>query len=106
MFDGTHLEAYERYLPVDINQMAARVLQWVDKGVGPLDPGNLRTYQHSFLETRVQKTAEPGSRSCLTGFTLLMRHARLWELAAKGQIKFDEPPFLLLFDLGLIIFGS
>jgi hypothetical protein len=44
-------------------------------------------FSHTLLETRKQKTIEPGSRDCLTGFSLLMRHVRLWEMGIEGKAR-------------------
>ena len=44
-------------------------------------------FSHALLETRRQNTSEPGGRSCLTGFELLMRHVGLWEMAINKKIK-------------------
>jgi hypothetical protein len=41
---------------------------------------------HAMLESYAQVTSEPLGRSCLTGFTLLMRHAALWEEAVAGNV--------------------
>ncbi|TRM65507.1 hypothetical protein BD626DRAFT_616231 [Schizophyllum amplum] len=50
------------------------------------------SFSHAMLESRGQRTSEPLIRSCLTSFTLFLRHVALWEEEAKGkssQIKED-----------------
>lgn len=41
---------------------------------------------HGTLESYAQVTSEPLGRSCLTGFTLFMRHVALWEQEVAGNI--------------------
>lgn len=38
------------------------------------------------LEERSIITSEPGKRSCLTSFELLMRHVELWRAKIRGEI--------------------
>lgn len=52
-----------------------------------IPPGPGPVFSHALLETRTQKTIEPGSRDCLTSFSLLMRHVRLWEMGAEGEAR-------------------
>ena len=44
-------------------------------------------FSHAMLESYAQVSSEPLGRSCLTGFSLFMRHVALWEAEAKGEIK-------------------
>ena len=43
-------------------------------------------FTHAMLESRGQRTSEPLTRSCLTGFSLLMRHVALWEEEVRGKV--------------------
>ena len=43
-------------------------------------------FSHAMLESYAQVTSEPLGRSCLTGFSLLMRHVALWEEEVNGNI--------------------
>ncbi|KAJ7744118.1 hypothetical protein B0H16DRAFT_1422572 [Mycena metata] len=45
---------------------------------------------HSVLDNKHQLSAEPQGRSCLSGFTLLMRHVALWDLEKSGDLVIDE----------------
>ncbi|KAJ6605404.1 hypothetical protein DFH09DRAFT_1067677 [Mycena vulgaris] len=45
---------------------------------------------HLDLENRHQTSSEPQERSCLTGFSLFMRHVALWEMEQRGEIVIDE----------------
>ncbi|KDQ15117.1 hypothetical protein BOTBODRAFT_32093 [Botryobasidium botryosum FD-172 SS1] len=45
---------------------------------------------HAMVDGRVPGTADPGGRSCLTGFTLFMRHVALWEAEVAGKIVIQE----------------
>lgn len=47
-------------------------------------------FSHAMLEGYGQTTSEPLGRSCLTGFSLLMRHVALWEEEVAGKIKIFE----------------
>ncbi|KAJ7578019.1 hypothetical protein C8J56DRAFT_364210 [Mycena floridula] len=48
-------------------------------------------FSHAMLESYTQVTSEPLGSSCLTGFSLFMRHVALWEAESKGEIViFDE----------------
>uniref|UniRef100_D8Q175 Uncharacterized protein n=1 Tax=Schizophyllum commune (strain H4-8 / FGSC 9210) TaxID=578458 RepID=D8Q175_SCHCM len=47
-------------------------------------------FTHAMLESRGQRTSEPLTRSCLTGFSLLMRHVALWEEEVKGKVVIKE----------------
>lgn len=40
------------------------------------------------LESYAQVTSEPLGRSCLTSFTLFMRHVALWEEEVAGRITY------------------
>lgn len=44
-------------------------------------------FTHAMLEERSIVTAEPGGRSCLTSFELLMRHVELWREKVRGHIE-------------------
>lgn len=48
--------------------------------------GNLPVFTHALLESDMQRSSEPLGRSCLTGFSLFMRHVALWEEEVKGKI--------------------
>jgi hypothetical protein len=56
-------------------------------GHNPQPGGGEPLFSHALLETRKQHTQEPSGRSCLSGFPLLMRHARLWEMGVEGTIR-------------------
>ncbi|KAK0458461.1 uncharacterized protein EV420DRAFT_1542382 [Desarmillaria tabescens] len=43
-------------------------------------------FTHALLESNMQRSSEPLGRSCLTGFSLFMRHVALWEEEVKGKI--------------------
>ncbi|KAJ6605401.1 hypothetical protein DFH09DRAFT_1300132 [Mycena vulgaris] len=49
-----------------------------------------RQVSHLDLENKHQLSAEPQGRSCLTGFSLFMRHVALWEMAQRDGIVIDE----------------
>ncbi|KAK0210293.1 hypothetical protein DFS33DRAFT_1378273 [Desarmillaria ectypa] len=43
-------------------------------------------FTHALLENNMQRSSEPLGRSCLTGFSLFMRHIALWEEEVEGKI--------------------
>ncbi|KAJ7128820.1 hypothetical protein C8R43DRAFT_1210328 [Mycena crocata] len=45
---------------------------------------------HRDLENRHQASSEPQGRSCLSGFTLFMRHVALWKMERYGEISVDD----------------
>lgn len=45
-------------------------------------------FTHAMLEERCISSSEPGDRSCLTGFELLMRHVELWREKVRGHIAY------------------
>lgn len=47
-------------------------------------------FSHAMLESYAQITSEPLGRSCLTGFSLLMRHVALWEQDVEGKISYVQ----------------
>ncbi|KAF8212485.1 hypothetical protein K438DRAFT_2010701 [Mycena galopus ATCC 62051] len=47
-------------------------------------------FSHAMLEGYRQVTSEPLGRSCLTGFSLFMRHVALWEQEVEGKISIFE----------------
>ncbi|KDQ16984.1 hypothetical protein BOTBODRAFT_172593 [Botryobasidium botryosum FD-172 SS1] len=51
---------------------------------------HLPVFTHAMLEEKIQNTADPSGRSCLSGFTLFMRHVALWEAEAAGEIVIQE----------------
>ncbi|KAF8311713.1 hypothetical protein DL93DRAFT_2098630 [Clavulina sp. PMI_390] len=52
--------------------------------------GGLMEFTHAMLEERSIVTSEPGGRSCLTSFEVLMRHVELWREKVKGHIAMTE----------------
>ncbi|KAJ7016580.1 hypothetical protein C8F04DRAFT_1281023 [Mycena alexandri] len=45
---------------------------------------------HSDLDNKHQLSAEPQGRSCLSGFSLFMRHVALWDWEQTGDLVIDE----------------
>ncbi|KAL1743263.1 hypothetical protein HDZ31DRAFT_65212 [Schizophyllum fasciatum] len=66
-----------------------RPFHWPEGAYEPIRASK-PVFSHAMLESRGQRTSEPLSRSCLTGFMLLMRHVALWEEEAKGNIVIKE----------------
>ncbi|KDQ15211.1 hypothetical protein BOTBODRAFT_174059 [Botryobasidium botryosum FD-172 SS1] len=52
----------------------------------PKIPSEIPVFSHAMLESYYQITSEPLIRSCLTSFSLLLRHVALWEEEVKGKI--------------------
>ncbi|KDQ16983.1 hypothetical protein BOTBODRAFT_172592 [Botryobasidium botryosum FD-172 SS1] len=55
-----------------------------------ISTSHLPVFTHAMLEGRTQNTADPSGRSCLSGFTLFVRHVALWEAEAAGEIVIQE----------------
>ncbi|KAJ7159751.1 hypothetical protein C8R46DRAFT_1194970 [Mycena filopes] len=45
---------------------------------------------HKAIENKHQLSAEPQGRSCLSGFSLFMRHVALWDLEQSGELSINE----------------
>ncbi|KAF8331422.1 uncharacterized protein EI90DRAFT_3198442 [Cantharellus anzutake] len=56
-------------------------------------PDGKPVFSHAMLESYGQITSEPLWRSCLTGFSLFMRHVALWEAEVAGKIHIFEGLF-------------
>jgi hypothetical protein len=54
----------------------------------PVVQSDKPVFSHAMLESYHQITSEPLWRSCLTGFSLLMRHVALWEQEVAGKIVY------------------
>ena len=52
----------------------------------PAMKSKLPVFSHAMLESYKQRSSEPLGKSCLTGFSLFMRHVALWEEEVKGKI--------------------
>ncbi|KAF7338483.1 hypothetical protein MVEN_02074300 [Mycena venus] len=100
----------ERHFPtVSVSKLAAAARAWTSRVVRKyIQAGHDNTpfhwpykayqpaksdkpvFSHAMLESYHQVTSEPLGRSCLTGFTLFMRHVALWELEVEGKISIYE----------------
>ncbi|KAF8325551.1 uncharacterized protein EI90DRAFT_3146663 [Cantharellus anzutake] len=56
-------------------------------------PDGKPVFSHAMLESYGQITSEPLWRSCLTDFSLFMRHVALWEAEVAGEIHIFEDLF-------------
>ncbi|KAK0185798.1 hypothetical protein F5146DRAFT_1163287 [Armillaria mellea] len=93
--------------PLSLKDLATESRTWTDKCVGrflrlghknyPLywrkkiyrpikTDSTIPVFTHALLESNMQRSSEPLGRSCLTGFSLFMRHVALWEEEVKGKI--------------------
>ncbi|KAF7350618.1 hypothetical protein MSAN_01621900 [Mycena sanguinolenta] len=71
---------------VDIDKIAAASRIFTQSVV---DEYGGRSVGHAELENCGQLSSEPQGRSCLSGFSLFMRHVALWEMGQAGEIKID-----------------
>ena len=78
-FKAEDLRPHERLWHVDIDAKAAKGRKWTDIIVDRR-PGQA-------INSRFQRTAEPGRGNCLTGFELMMRYVRYWELVVQGEVE-------------------
>ncbi|PBK64475.1 hypothetical protein ARMSODRAFT_1087899 [Armillaria solidipes] len=93
--------------PLSLKDLAIGSRTWTDKCVGrflrlghknrplysqkhmfrPIKTDSaIPVFTHALLESNMQRSSEPLGRSCLTGFSLFMRHVALWEEEVKGKI--------------------
>ncbi len=64
-------------------------LYWPSHRYKPIETdGSRPAFTHALLESNMQRSSEPLGRSCLTGFSLFMRHVALWEEEVKGNIVY------------------
>jgi hypothetical protein len=59
---------------------------WPARAYKPVE-SDKPVFSHAMLESYQQVTSEPLGRSCLTGFSLFMRHVALWEQEVEGKIS-------------------
>lgn len=65
----------------------SRPFYWPDRAQQfPAIKSDIPVFSHAMLESNMQRSSEPLGRSCLTGFSLLMRHVALWVEEVKGKI--------------------
>ncbi|KAJ6493336.1 hypothetical protein C8R45DRAFT_989494 [Mycena sanguinolenta] len=72
---------------VDIDKIGAASRIWTRTVVGALRG---RSVAHAELDNDGQLSSEPQGRSCLSGFSLFMRHVALWEMGQAGEIETDK----------------
>ncbi|KAF8311766.1 hypothetical protein DL93DRAFT_2168872 [Clavulina sp. PMI_390] len=82
----------EPYAP-NLDEAAARATKWTQQAIKNyasygswLPKKDVPEFTHGMLEERSIVTSEPGERSCLTSFELLMRHVELWREKVRGRI--------------------
>ncbi|KAF8287609.1 hypothetical protein DL93DRAFT_2174350 [Clavulina sp. PMI_390] len=83
--------------PPDLERITLRAAQWTQTAIRNYERDfvtrnaeGLPEFTHGMLEERSTLTSEPGERSCLTSFELLMRHVELWREKVKGNIAMTE----------------
>ncbi|KAJ7611561.1 hypothetical protein DFH06DRAFT_1244477 [Mycena polygramma] len=75
----------ETLFPLDTDKIAASSRWWTKKVMDEiLEYHPTKPVSHLDLENKYQLSAEPGGRSCLTGFSLFMRHVALWDMEQAG----------------------
>ncbi|KAJ6546431.1 hypothetical protein DFH09DRAFT_1171031 [Mycena vulgaris] len=79
-------EVIQEYLEVGHNN---RPFHWPWGKYKPVESVK-PVFSHAMLESYAQTTSEPLGRSCLTGFSLFMRHVALWEQDVEGKIAIFE----------------
>ncbi|KAF8287611.1 hypothetical protein DL93DRAFT_2092212 [Clavulina sp. PMI_390] len=71
-----------------LEHIAFRAAEWTQKAIEKY--GHSAQWTHAMLEDRAIVTSEPGERSCLTRFELLMRHVELWREHVNGNIMLSD----------------
>ncbi|KAJ6505774.1 hypothetical protein C8R47DRAFT_1315955 [Mycena vitilis] len=81
----------EVLFPLDMDMIATASRLWTKKVMNTvLEYNPKKIVSHLDLENKHQLSAEPGGRSCLTGFTLFMRHVALWDMEQSGAVTINE----------------
>ncbi|KAJ7623036.1 hypothetical protein DFH06DRAFT_1104714 [Mycena polygramma] len=81
----------EVLFPLDMDMIATASRLWTKKVMNNvLEYNPKKIVSHLDLENKHQLSAEPGGRSCLTGFTLFMRHVALWDMEQSGAVSINE----------------
>ncbi|KAK7057988.1 hypothetical protein R3P38DRAFT_3253024 [Favolaschia claudopus] len=78
---------------LDADKIAAASRQWTRAVVDYITGDGYTTrskLSHVDLDNKHQLSSEPQGRSCLTGFSLLMRHVALWEIEKTGEIEIQR----------------
>ncbi|KAK7007898.1 hypothetical protein R3P38DRAFT_2552529 [Favolaschia claudopus] len=52
------------------------------------DPGE-KKFRHCDLDSKYQVSSEPQGRSCLSSFSLFMRHVELWDMEQRGEVSIE-----------------
>ncbi|KAJ7447582.1 hypothetical protein B0H11DRAFT_2082665 [Mycena galericulata] len=73
----------------DMEKIAAASRKWTHTVVDE-HSSYQRIFSHLDLENKHQLSSEPQGRSCLSGFSLFMRHVALWELEKAGEIEINR----------------
>ncbi|KAF8320396.1 hypothetical protein DL93DRAFT_1837519 [Clavulina sp. PMI_390] len=83
--------------PPDLERIALRASRWTQTAIRKYgerirsrNAEGLLELTHDVLEERVIGTSEPGVRSCLTSFELLMRHVELRKEHLNGNIAMSQ----------------
>ncbi|KAJ6571755.1 hypothetical protein B0H19DRAFT_667327 [Mycena capillaripes] len=79
-------------LDMQYNAVVAR--KWtkavIKKTHGPFRPGWPTLCSPLDLENGRQVSSEPQAQSCLSGFTLFMRHVALWEMERRDEVEIEK----------------
>jgi len=85
----------EHLFPLNIDTLANAARQWTERVILShqrrqnfrATPGQPFHCTPIFLENGDQKTSEPQGQSCLSGFSVFMRHVALWEMERREEVK-------------------
>jgi hypothetical protein len=80
----------EDLFDLNVNDIADASRRWTATVIRGVEnwksyPANLE-FSHRDLENESQVSSEPQSRSCLSGFSLFMRHVALWEMERRKEV--------------------
>ncbi|KAF7329112.1 hypothetical protein MKEN_00171700 [Mycena kentingensis (nom. inval.)] len=82
----------ERLLPLDLEYLANRSRTWTKRVIVAISyhSEEMPRVNPTDLENGDQISSEPLQYSCLTGFSLFMRHVALWEMERRGEVIIEH----------------
>ncbi|KAJ7200897.1 hypothetical protein GGX14DRAFT_571908 [Mycena pura] len=95
----------ERLFPLNIHILADTARRWTERVIRShqirqntrATPGQPFRCTPILLENGDQKTSEPQGHSCLSGFSVFMRHVALWEMERREEVMIEQVEWAVAF---------
>ncbi|KAJ7190054.1 hypothetical protein GGX14DRAFT_408309 [Mycena pura] len=95
----------ERLFPLNIHTLADTARRWTERVIRShqirqntrATPGQPFRCTPILLENGDQKTSEPQGHSCLSGFSVFMRHVALWEMERREEVMIEQVEWAVAF---------